>query len=101
MSKSLLNKAWEFRLAALMFGLFSINSLGSCVLAASAGCVWDNLDWQSRLTVILAVIVNWTNAVMAYVSKAAKKIESGQPPIGDDTSFVTKPNPPADPAAKP
>jgi hypothetical protein len=87
---ALLSKAFEMRLAAFWFILFSINSLCTCVLAASSGCVWNQLDTQSKWTVVIAVAANWTNAIMAYVSKAAKKIESGQLPF-DDTTFIPKP----------
>lgn len=83
--------AIQYRIGIFWFCLFSLNSLGTCLLAASSGCVWDNLDWQSRVNVILALIVNWTGTIMAYVSKAAKKIEQGQNPIGDgDTQIITK-----------
>ena len=92
-------KAWEIRVSVAWFILFSINSLGTCVLAASAGCVWSALGWQEKFTICVAIIVNWTGCVMAYLKQAAKKIESGQFPINDDTQRFTNPNPPANPAS--
>ena len=54
--------------------LFSLNSLGTCVLAASSGCVWEVLDPQSKLTVVVAVFVNWTGTLMAFLSRMAKTV---------------------------
>jgi len=53
---------------------FSFVSLGSCVLAASSGCVWDVLDWQSKATVIVGIFVNWGTAMMAFLSRMAKQV---------------------------
>ena len=53
---------------------FSFVSLGSCVLAASAGCVWEILDTQSKVTVVLGVFVNWGTAMMAFLSRMAKQV---------------------------
>lgn len=75
--------ALEWKITVMWFILFTVNSLGTCILAASAGCVWDNLGWQEKLTVVLAVIVNWTGTMMAWLSKSAGKITSGQNPIID------------------
>jgi len=93
-------------MSVFWFVLFSINSLGSCIIAASAGSVWANLGTQEKFTVIVAVITNWTGVIMAYIKQAAKKIESGEIPIGDDTrtwqrtdtnvqTIATKQTPPA------
>ena len=64
-----------YKMAIWWFVLFSLNSLGTCFIAASAGCVWENLGTQEKITVIVAVFVNWTGTIMAYLSKAAKKGE--------------------------
>jgi NADH:ubiquinone oxidoreductase subunit 6 (subunit J) len=64
-----------YRMAIMWFFLFSINSLCSCIVAASAGSVWTNLDAQAKVTVIIAVIGNWTGTIMAFLSDARKKIE--------------------------
>lgn len=79
-------------LIATMFALFSVNSLGSCILAASSGCVWSLLDWQAKATVIVAIVVNWTNTMMSALVRFEKKIAAGQPPLGD-TTFLTKQQP--------
>lgn len=83
--------ALEWKMAIAWFVLFSVNSLGSCMLAASAGSVWSSLGTQERLTVITAVVVNWTGTIMAWISKSAKKLSSGENPIVDDgTIAITK-----------
>jgi len=96
MNKSNWQKVWEIRVSVAWFVLFSINSLGTCILAASAGSVWGNLGWQEKFTVAVAVVVNWTGTIMAYLKQAAKKIEAGQNPIDDNTQRFTNP-----PATKP
>ena len=65
--------AW--RMSIFWFVLFSFNALGTAFLAASAGSVWSNLDTQAKATVIVAVFVNWSNTIMAYIKQAAKKVE--------------------------
>ena len=69
--------ALEWKIAIMWFCFFTISSLGTAIIAASAGSVWGNLGWQERFTVILAIAVNWSNTMMAFLSKASKKIASG------------------------
>lgn len=95
MARSVMVRAWEMRLAVVWFILFSLNSLFTCFVAVSAGCVWSNLDTQSRITVVIGGLANWTGTIMAFISKASRKIESGQNPISDDTGFTYKPKPDA------
>ena len=88
MSNLIINaKAWRF--AILWFVLFSLNALGTSIIASLTGAQWDELKGQQKFLICTAIFVNWTGTIMAYMSRAAKKIESGQLPF-DDTSFQTK-----------
>lgn len=89
---SIISKAVAWRMAVLWFVLFSLNALGSSVIAALTGAQWSELDGQSKFMICLAVFVNWSGTVMAFFKSAAKKIESGQLPF-DDTTTTTKPSP--------
>jgi len=68
--------ALEWKMALLWFILFSVNSLGTCILSASAGSVWSNLGTQEKVTVVIAVFTNWAGSIMAFFSKSAKKVQS-------------------------
>jgi hypothetical protein len=78
---------WRF--AILYFLLFSINALCTSITAALVGSDWANLDRQSKFMICIAVLANWTGCLLAFISKAAKKVESGQP-LFSDTTFITK-----------
>lgn len=85
--------ALEYRMAVLWFILFTINSLGTCYLAVTSACVWHLLDTQSKIGVGVAIIVNWTGTMMAYISNASKRVKQGgdliNPP--DDATLTPKP----------
>lgn len=87
--KSIITQAKAWRFAILWFVLFSLNALGTAIIAALTGADWFTLDPQSKFMICVAIFVNWSGTIMAFMSKAAKKIESGQLPF-DDTSFIEK-----------
>ena len=92
---------WEFRIAIFYFILFSGNCLGTAVLAGLTGVEWSTLDTQAKVLLGVAVAVNWSNTMLAFISKQATRIkQTGEVfPMGD-TQFISKPisqaNPPAD-----
>ena len=63
------------RIALLWFALFSLNSLGTAITAALVGADWATLDAQGRLMIYVAVTVNWTGTVMAFLSKEVSRIK--------------------------
>lgn len=85
-------KAWKF--AIFWFVLFSVNALCTSVMAALTGADWATLDPQSKFMICVAILGNWTGTIMAFMSKAAKKIESGQLPFDDGTTFTPLTPPP-------
>lgn len=91
--------AVEFRMTIFWFILFSLNALGTSVLASLTGTDWATLDPQSKFMIVVAVLVNWTGTIMAFVSKQAGRIkQTGQIFPTGDTQFFTKPKPPEGPA---
>ncbi|MDE2097616.1 MAG: hypothetical protein KGL39_10245 [Patescibacteria group bacterium] len=87
--KGTITQARMWRMAIFWFILFSINSLCTCIVSAMAGSVWANLGSQEKFTVVVAIIGNWTGTIIAFVSKAARKIEEGKEPF-DDTAIIKK-----------
>ena len=72
-------KLIEYRMAVFWFCLFSVNSLCSALLLALTNAVWADMDGQSRFLVIVGVIFNWTNIIMAFISNSARRIkETGE-----------------------
>ncbi len=89
--------AIEFRMAIFWFFLFSMNALGTCVLASLTGTKWGTLDGQSKFLIIVAIFVNWSGTIMAFVSRAARRInQTGEIFPQGDTQFI--PRSPVDPA---
>lgn len=88
--KTLPSKVWEFRLAIFWFCLFSINSLATCFAASFTGPDWNNLSKQQVCLIVALMIANWTGTLMAFISKQAKRMETGQSPFSD-TAFTPKP----------
>ena len=76
----------EWRLAIFWFILFSVNSLCTAITAALAGTDWAQIDGQAKFMVYVAILLNWTGTIMAFVSKNAGKISQGQLFEGDLTA---------------
>ena len=71
--------------------LFSLNSLGTCIMVALNNTVWVELTAQKKFVLVLGVMVNWTGVILAFVSKTVARLEAGKlPPTNGDTSFLTK-----------
>ena len=70
------NAIWEWRIAILLFLLFSVNSLCMIILAALAGADWAQIDAQAKFMIYVAVLGNWTGVILAFVSKQAARIKN-------------------------
>ena len=85
------NAIWEWRIAILLFLLFSVNSLCMIILAALAGADWAQIDAQAKFMIYVAVLGNWTGVILAFVSKQAARIKNTGEIIPDDgTQFLTR-----------
>ena len=87
----MINKALEWKMAAVWFILFSFNSLATCLIASLVNCNWVQMDGKAKLLMGLVVFANWTGTIMALIVNAGKRIQQGQPlfPTGD-TQFMTQ-----------
>lgn len=92
----LMNKAkssiWEFRVAIGWFIMFSINALCSAIMISLLNTTWSNLDGEAKFLIVVGVVWNWTNTIMAFTSKQAARIKQTGDifPMSGDTGFVTK-----------
>lgn len=87
------------RMAVAWGVFFSLNALGSCILAAFVNASWDDMGTSKRVLMGIAIGTNWTAMMMAFMSKTIARLENGQRPIGNGTDYFTKTdNPPALPA---
>ena len=78
--------------------LFSINSLGSCLLVSLSNADWPSMSPFNKVLLGVGVTVNWTTMLMAFLSKTMARLDAGKPPIPEpgstgDTDFITKPKP--------
>ena len=78
-------KILEWRMAILWFFFFSSVSLASATIAALQNVVWANMDAQAKILMALCIFVSWGTTMMAFFSKAAKKVENQ---ITDTTSVT-------------
>lgn len=82
----LLTASLAYRVAVLVFGLYTVSTLCFAIIGALTGREWEQLDGEDKLLIVLAIIGNWTNTLMAFISKRAQKLENGT-----DTSTKTTP----------
>ena len=81
-------KLLEWRMAICWFVLFTIGSLASAISASLVNADYSAMNGQSRFLMYLAIIISWANTMMAFFSKAAKKVDSQI--NGDGTQFITR-----------
>lgn len=61
--------------------LFTINSLGTCIVAALYNIKWKSLDAQDQFIICTLIVVNWTGTIMAMVNKSVSKLREGRLPF--------------------
>lgn len=84
---------WEFRAAIGYCALFSFNAICSAVVIALTNVSWETLDNQAKFLVFVAIGLNWSNVMLAFISKQAQRIkQTGEVfPLGSgDTTFLQK-----------
>jgi hypothetical protein len=77
----------EWRMAIAWFCFFTATSLTGAVLASLQNTNYSTMDTQGKLMMWLAVFLSWGNTMLAFFSRAAKKVERQ---FGDDTQFITR-----------
>ena len=81
------------RLYAGWLVLFSINSLGTCVIAALTGVEWESLSHQKRFLIVVAIGVNWTGHLMALFKQVVSNGGSTLPDEPASPAKVLNPSP--------
>jgi hypothetical protein len=74
----LISKAKEqilMRALMMMYALlFTCAALASSLLASLIGATWSQLDTQGKVMIVLAVFVNWSTVMLAFVNRAATRL---------------------------
>jgi hypothetical protein len=55
---------------ALMILFFTVNSLGTCVIAALMGKNWSLLTRSEQMLIIVVIMVNWSSMMMAFLNRS-------------------------------
>lgn len=87
--------AWASRMVIAWFALFSVNALCSAILAGLTGKYWSQVDPQDRFLIIIAITMNWTGTIQAFLFSAVKNMQQGKSilqggPGDDSTTMITK-----------
>ena len=69
------------RIAIIWFILFSFNSLFSSIIVGITGKYWSEIGSQDRFVIIIAILMNWTGLIMAFLFQAAKRVQHGENPL--------------------
>lgn len=98
MGERIRTSVWVYRLAIAWAVFFLVGSVCTSILGSLQNVDWYELNGQSRFLTIVAIVGNVANTMMAFISKAATKVESGKPLVDGGTDFFkkqepTKPNP--------
>lgn len=71
-------------LAAMWFILFSVGALGTSILAALTGTDFATLPLQGKFLIIVAIAVNYSNTMGAFISKAVSRVKAGKSIVNGD-----------------
>lgn len=68
-------KVLEWWAAAAWLFLFTTVSLCTAITASLVNSDWDNMNGQSKFLMFVAIIGSWGNTMLAFFSKAAKRVQ--------------------------
>lgn len=71
----------EFNLTIVILIVMSLNSLGTCILAAFVNASWDDMGGAKRVLLFVAIGTNWTNMIIAFVNRNFARLMAGKPPL--------------------
>lgn len=83
-------KLLEWRMAICWFVLFSTVSLASALVSSLVNSRWDMMEAQDKILMTLTVFISWGTTMMAFFSKAAKKVEQQITPENSSSTEVTR-----------
>lgn len=76
--------------------LFTFNSLGTCVMIGLSNSIWTQMPTQAKVLLCVSIFINWSNTMMAFISKIASRLEQGKPLLpllAGSPDVFTKPKP--------
>lgn len=92
MGRELLTKAKEVALTWWIVGawfvLFTMVSFGTSIVTVFYGMRWMEMDWQDRIMAMILILVNWGTVMMAFLNKAATRVQKGDFPIAEGDENV-------------
>lgn len=72
----------------MFIGFFTVNSLGTCIVAALVGIDWPAMTVTKKFVVVTVIVVNWSTMMMAYLNRSISHL------LGDPANafaFVNEP----------
>lgn len=63
-----------YKVAIARFVLFVIVTMGTAITGALTGTKWDQIDHQTKFLIIVAIVVNVSSTVMAFLDKTLARL---------------------------
>jgi hypothetical protein len=74
--------AWQktviHKMTVIWLVIFTSGSLGTSILTALAGTDWGTIGSQEKLMIYIAIFVNWTNVIAAFINQAISRVKQGE-----------------------
>ncbi len=79
-----------YKLAYVYAFLYSVNALGSAIVASFMNVEWESLSSTSKFLLFVVILQSWTGTMLAFLNKTLARIQQGESPIpmGDTTMIV-------------
>lgn len=79
---------WAMNFALVAF--FTINSLGTCIVAALLGKEWGEHSSTVKFLLIVVIIVNWSTMMMAYLNRAVSHLIGTANPLSTENLSISQ-----------
>jgi hypothetical protein len=92
-AQSFMQSVWYYKLAIAWGILFTIQSVGTIVLAAMVNVNWSELDTQGKFLLLVGMSANWAGMMMAFLSRVVSRLSENKPIMDietDASSTMTK-----------
>lgn len=72
------------RLALARILLYTLWSMGCSWQSCMANIIWGNLTASEKFNIFVAMFVNWSTVMLAFLDRTISRISSGQNPLTTD-----------------
>lgn len=72
------------RLAIVRILLYTLWSMGCSWQSCMANVLWGNLTMSEKINIFVAMFVNWSTVMLAFLDRTISRISSGQNPLTVD-----------------